>query len=254
MERDLKLRVRKFTTVAWRQLSWLGALCWLWAFFSYSGHAAEKRDAQSVVVEVPEMSTRLIPFDDERVSLTLEYLKQHSDPTISLNDPAGARMIPKVIVLHWTGGRTVESGWHTFAPTRLKNRKYIAAAGAVNVSAHFLVGQDGSITQIMETTRVGRHTIGLNHISIGVENIGFSPGLPLTESQVRADVALVRWLHQKYGITHVIGHHEYRQMEGHPYFQEMDPSYRTTKSDPGEPFMAKVCALVGDLDLQCGLP
>jgi hypothetical protein len=60
----------------------------------------------------------------------------------------------------------------------------------------------------------------------------------------------VRYLAKKYPITHLIGHQEYRWMEGTPFFLELDPKYRNQKPDPGAGFMGKVRALVTDLKLQ----
>ena len=39
---------------------------------------------------------------------------------------------------------------------------------------------------------MARHCIGLNHVAIGIENVGDGEKLPLTPAQVQADAALVR--------------------------------------------------------------
>ena len=200
--------------------------------------------------ERPEVTERFLVFDDERIHLTLAYLRAHSAPSLDPVNPAGTFMEPRVVVLHWTGGSTAASTLATFAPSRLRGRANLQDAGALNVSAHFLVDRDGGVTQLLETTRVGRHTIGLNHISIGIENVGYEPDHPLTSVQVQANAALIRWLHARHGITHVIGHHEYREMEGHPYFVELDPNYRTAKVDPGAAFVTSVFRELEDLRLQ----
>jgi N-acetyl-anhydromuramyl-L-alanine amidase AmpD len=155
-----------------------------------------------------------------------------------------------MIILHWTGINSFESTWNYFNRTRAEaERKDLAAAGDVNVSAHFLVDRDGTIYQLMPETWMARHCIGLNHVAIGIENVG-DERFPLTDAQAKADVALVRYLAAKYPITHLIGHMEYRAMERHAYFLERDPKYRNTKPDPGEGFMDKVRAMVADLKLQ----
>ena len=123
----------------------------------------------------------------------------------------------------------------------------------MNVAAHFLVDRDGTVYQLLEETRVARHCIGLNHLSIGIENVGGGAKYPLTAAQVSANAELVRMLNAKHDITHLIGHHEYRQMESHPYFSEKDPKYRTVKPDPGADFMRKVRAELTDLQLQGAL-
>ena len=53
---------------------------------------------------------------------------------------------------------------------------------------------------------------------------------------------LVKYLAEKYDIDYLIGHYEYTNFEGHPLWLEVDESYRTKKTDPGEDFMAEVRA------------
>ena len=189
---------------------------------------------------------RPINFDDARIQLTIAYRRIHQDPKIS-----DVIIQPKVIILHWTGIGSFTSAWNYFNHTRAEaDRTQLAAAGEVNVSAHFLVDRDGAIYRLMPENWMARHCIGLNHVAIGIENVGDGDKYPLTDEQVRADAALVRYLAHRWPITHLIGHLEYRRMEGHPYFLELDPKYRNQKPDPGAGFMNKVRALVADLKLQ----
>lgn len=197
--------------------------------------------------EAPKLDVRdtPIPFDDDRKALTLAYLRAHVDP-----DAASIAIVPQVVVLHWTGGPTFQSAFATFSPSRLAgSRPELADAGALNVSAHFLVDRDGTIHRLMPETVAARHCIGLNHLSIGVENVGGGEEWPLTDAQVAANIALVRDLKSRFSIEVVIGHHEYRALEGTRFFQERDPTYRTGKVDPGDAFMARVRDGVADLGL-----
>jgi len=184
-----------------------------------------------------------INFDQERIQLTIEYRRAHQDPK------AGDVIIqPRMIILHWTGIPSFESTWNYFNRTRAEAaRSELAAAGEVNVSAQFLVDRDGTIYRLMPETWMARHCIGLNHVAIGIENVGDGGKSPLTPEQVKADAALVRYLAGRYPITHLIGHMEYRRMEGTPFFLELDPKYRNTKPDPGAEFMRQVRAQVADL-------
>jgi N-acetylmuramoyl-L-alanine amidase len=187
-----------------------------------------------------------VPFDETRIAGTLAYLRAHVDPA-----RADIRLEPRAIVLHWTASPTLESSWQIFEPSELQGRPELDRAGRVNVSAHFLVDRDGTIYRLVPEDTVARHTIGLNHVAIGVENVGGGESQPLTPAQVEANAALVRDLVRRYpAITHLLGHSEYRRMEGHPYFRELDPSYRTEKPDPGPAFMAAVRQAVADLGLQ----
>lgn len=189
---------------------------------------------------------RPINFDQERIQLTIAYRRIHQDPKIS-----DVIIQPRMIVLHWTGIASFDSVWNYFNRVRAEaDRTQLAAAGEVNVSAQFLVDRDGTIYRLMPENWMARHCIGLNHVAIGVENVGDGQKNPLTEAQVKADAALVRYLARKWPITHLIGHMEYRRMGGHPYFVELDPKYRNQKPDPGEEFMQKVRTLVSDLKLQ----
>jgi N-acetyl-anhydromuramyl-L-alanine amidase AmpD len=189
---------------------------------------------------------RFIIFDQERIQLTVAYRRAHQDAKA---DDVVIR--PRMIVLHWTGISSLESAWNYFNRTRAEAaRADLAAAGEVNVSAHFLVDRNGAIYRLMPETWMARHCIGLNHLAVGIENVGDGEKLPLTDAQVQADAALVRYLAGKYPITHLIGHMEYRRMEGTPFFLELDPKYRNTKPDPGADFMRKVREQVADLKLQ----
>jgi hypothetical protein len=208
------------------------------------------RAAPASPAAAPAMVQRPLPWGEERCDLTIAYLRRHNPPIAQGQAPASCEMVPRMVVIHWTGTRSLEAAWATFAPVRLVGRPDLAWAGEVNVSAHFLVDRDGAIVQGMPADRVARHAIGLNHLAIGIENVGGLPGLPLTAAQVAADAALVRWLAQTWPITHLIGHHEYRALEGTPLFQEADSAYRNRKADPGPEFMAALRAAVADLGLQ----
>ncbi len=207
------------------------------------------KQADAGIIHLPG-GFRIVPkpinFDQERIELTIAYRRLHQD--LAAND---AIIQPRMIVLHWTGIPSFTSTWNYFNHTHAEAaRAELAAAGEVNVSAQFLVDRDGIIYQLMPETWMARHCIGLNHIAIGVENVGDGEKFPLTPAQVKADAALVRYLAAKYPITYLIGHMEYRRMEGTPFFVELDPKYRNTKPDPGAGFMRQVRTLVADLKLQ----
>jgi N-acetylmuramoyl-L-alanine amidase len=189
---------------------------------------------------------RPIAFPAEREELTLEYIREHIDP-----DADDITIEPKLIVLHYTAGSSAKGTMGYFDNIRLESeRKALRKGGAVNVSSHFLVDRDGTIYRLMPETRLARHCIGLNHLGIGIENVGDDDKYPLTAAQVDANEALVRYLVGRFPITHLIGHLESNQMRGHPYFVERDDSYRNSKPDPGPKFLAAVRARVADLALE----
>jgi hypothetical protein len=222
---------------------------------------AQERTAQEPVAVVEEPAVveeifwplvveRHLPDDARRCELTLDYLRTHHPAVAGGSASASCEMEPHLIVLHWTGSTSLDAAWDTFAPAALGDRPELAGAGAVNVAAQFLVDRDGTIVRVLPETRVARHTIGLNHLAVGIENVGGTPDSPLTPAQVEANAALVRSLVAKHPISHLIGHYEYRRMEAHPYFQELDPTYRTIKMDPGPEFIAAVRTAVEDLGLE----
>ncbi len=180
-----------------------------------------------------------ILFNETRIQLTKDYLSKHYGLTSS-----DIRIQPKMIVLHWTAIGTLAESFNTFYSPFLANRPELP--DRLNVSAHFLVDRDGTIYQLMPDNWMARHVIGLNYFAIGIENVGGVNAVPdLTEQQAESNAYLVCYLKKKYpGIQYLIGHMEYLQYQTSPLWLEKDPSYKTTKTDPGEDFMRKVKALL----------
>jgi len=189
---------------------------------------------------------RPITYDAARRQRTLAYRRRHQDPAAD-----DITIEPRMIVLHHTGGGELEATWRYFErPVIDPSRTSVARGGELNVSAHFLVDRDGAIVRLMPETWMARHCVGLNHLAIGVENVGDGATFPLTDAQLAADVALVRDLKRRFpGITHLIGHHEFRAFEGHAYYSELDPAERPPQEDPGPAFMRAVRAELSDLGL-----
>ena len=188
-------------------------------------------------------------WNAERAQLASLYIARHKGWKRTGDPDRDTTMDPKVVVVHWTAGPTARSAWNTFRAPRQRGQRNPAEWNAVNLTSHFIVDRDGTIFRILPETRMGRHTIGLNHIAIGIENVGNGSTLPLTDAQLAANEALVRWLAHRHGITHLIGHHEYRQMESHPYFVETMARFRTVRTDPGTAFMADLRARLAGLSL-----
>lgn len=194
----------------------------------------------------PRIIDRPIRFDEERVRLTLAYIRRHyglKPKTISI--------VPKAIVIHWTGTPNLKSTWKGFNRIRMRStRRYLLRGGRVNVSAHFLVARDGTIYRLMPETWMARHCIGLNYDSIGIENVGGGKRYPLTKAQLKANTMLVRYLVVKHSkIRYLLGHMEWKRFESAPFFRELDPTYRNAKADPGRPFMRKLRRRVKELKL-----
>ena len=181
-------------------------------------------------------------FDEERERLSVEYLqKRHG---IEAEDSS---IDPRMIVVHWTEISTLEDTWHFFNSPYLDARPDILAASALNVSAHFLVDRDGTIFRLLPDTTFARHTIGLNYMAIGIENIGGSDA-PLTRAQLMANEQLIRYLYERHSIEWVIGHHEYYAFRDSNLWMETDPDYLTYKIDPGDRFMKRLRKRLADLN------
>lgn len=180
-----------------------------------------------------------IDFGSDRIAMTKEYIKKRYGKNVK-----DITITPKIILLHWTAEMSFDKSFNRLKPQKLfSDRKDIVKASALNVSAQFLVARDGTIYRLMPETWMARHVIGLNYSSIGVENVGGKDNKKddLTPAQVKANIALVKYLKEKYpSIEYLVGHHEYRQMEKTPLWLELDKGYRTVKSDPGDAFMDKV--------------
>ena len=117
---------------------------------------------------------------------------------------------PDVIVLHFTASDSYASAWSTFdsnAPN---------LGEAPGVCAHYVVKQSGGIAELVPPSIRCRHTIGLNHRSIGIEMVQETgrgahwadQQILQRRPQIRAAVRLVRWLQDRHGIAtrDVIGH------------------------------------------------
>lgn len=228
------------------------------------GCAARRFEAQRLRPLPPparlaiEESTAL-ELDAGRTELTREYFDLHA-PGLGLQAPF--RMVPKVVVVHYTAVPTLGATLRLFrAATIDAGRVAVAANGRLNVGVQFVVDRDGKVYRQFPETTMTRHVIGLNHVAIGIENIGSEDisaeqlrgqapadgnGRQLTPAQLEANVALIAALKQRHpSLEWVIGHQEYRDFEhpahpGRALFVEAVPGYRTEKIDPGVRFMKEL--------------
>jgi N-acetylmuramoyl-L-alanine amidase len=187
-----------------------------------------------------EIKDSPIDFGKLRIELTKSYIKEH----YALN-PKDIRIIPKIIVIHYTGIDDFEKSLERFTPALLlRDQSDISGAGVVNVSTHFLVARDGTIHQLMPLEYMARHIIGLNYSSVGIENVGGEKQKQnLTVEQLISNIQLINYLKKEFDtIIYVAGHSEYRCFEGTSLWLENNKKYRTKKNDPGEIFMQDIRA------------
>ena len=101
------------------------------------------------------------------------------------------------IVIHYTTSRNIEGSISHFK------------TGTPRTSAHYIVGQDGKLVQMVPDRDSAWHAgqSDMNLRSIGIEHVARA-GDRITEAQARTSVALIGWLMHAYAIplAHVIPH------------------------------------------------
>lgn len=102
------------------------------------------------------------------------------------------------IVVHYTTSRNIEGTISHF-----KNP-------GSQVSAHYIIGQDGELVQMVPDSQKAWHaggTTGMNSRSIGIEHVARA-GDKITPAQEKTSIALIRWLMKEYSIpaANVIPH------------------------------------------------
>ena len=176
--------------------------------------------AQVQIIDKP------IQWSEQREQLIREYAQKHygrSEITI----------VPQAVVIHWTASSRWESAYNHFY-------KEARDDGTLNVASHFLVSREGIVYRLTSETALNRHIIGYNWCAIGIENVGGTGGVEdLTEAQLEADAALIRYLKAKYPtIQYVFGHYQQDAAKSSGLYIEKVAGYRSEKIDPGRRFMA----------------
>jgi N-acetylmuramoyl-L-alanine amidase len=173
--------------------------------------------ATEAAVPKPTIVQKPIPFGSARKRETAAYSQRHYGmSTYRLTDP-------HVIVEHYTVTSTFQATWNTFAPDRAD----VELHELPGVCSHFVVDRDGTIYQLVPTSIICRHTVGLNWTAIGIEHVGSSDAQILgNPRQMAASLRLTRWLRCRYGIGvgNVIGHNESLSS---PYHRERVARLRT---------------------------
>jgi N-acetylmuramoyl-L-alanine amidase len=186
-----------------------------------------------------------ISFSEWRVQQTLGYVESRYGVK-----QESLEMLPVMVVSHYTAMDSLDVSFNYMNREEMESgRSQLKKAGGANIAVHFLVGKAGDIYRLMPENHIGRHAIGLNRHSIGIENVG-NDEASLTTAQVEANELIVRRLVKKFPIQYLIGHSEYRRFEKTPIWEEADDAYRTEKHDPGESFMAALRSRVADLALK----
>ena len=135
------------------------------------------------------------------------------------------RLNPSMIVLHFTETDTASAARNGFANDSPNLQELPGTC------AHYIVAQSGDVRQIVPTSVMCRHTIGLNDKAIGIEIVQRAQGngshwadqqILDRPAQIGAVLALVRSLQRTYGIraSNIVGHAtaneapQFRDLEG----------------------------------------
>jgi N-acetylmuramoyl-L-alanine amidase len=168
-------------------------------------------------VAPPRVVAKPIPFGDDRKADMRAYARRH----YGIDDFRLRR--PRVIVQHYTVTDTFQPVYDTFAP----NQPDVELGELPGVCSHYVIDRDGTIYQLVPTTIMCRHTVGLNYTAIGIEHVGRSDGQVLgNPRQMAASLRLTRMLQGRYAIStrNVIGHNENRSS---PFHRERVERLRT---------------------------
>lgn len=93
------------------------------------------------------------------------------------------------IVVHYTTTRSLSSTVNWFRSPR----------NTMRTAAHYVIGRDGKIVQMVKDSDACTHGNSQNRRSIGIEHSA-AAGDKMTQKQERSSVALIRWLMAEYNI------------------------------------------------------
>ena len=193
--------------------------CWLKATAAVSVVPAEELGRDSARTDVatgePRIAERHIPYGPKRRRQMAAYSERHYGER-------EWRLEPRGIVEHYTASATAGPALSTFE----QNRPDVEYGELPGVCAQYLIDRDGTIMELVPTDIRCRHTVGLNHRTIGIEQVGRSDADVVGRPRVlRSSLALTAWLRCAYGIerSNVIGHNE---SLGSPLYEELDPDFR----------------------------
>jgi beta-N-acetylhexosaminidase len=178
--------------------------------FEPAGH-----DEHPVPTGMPRIKERPIPYGAKRRSQMADYSKRHYGER-------EWRLEPRGIVQHYTASSTLGPALNTF----IQNRPDVEYHELPGVCAHYIIDTDGTILELVPTGTRCRHTVGLNHETIGIEHVGNSDSDVVGRPRVlRSSLALTSWLRCAYGIerANVIGHNESLDS---PLYKELDPDFQ----------------------------
>jgi N-acetylmuramoyl-L-alanine amidase len=180
------------------------------------GVASGDPPATTTAAAKPAIKKRLIPYPKKRKREMAAYSKRHyGQYKWRLNNP-------KLVVIHYAEAGSIGAIYNTFAP----DRPDVEFHQLPGVCSHYAVGGGGGIVKFVPPSIRCRHVVGLNHVAIGIEHVGFSDADVLNRApQLNGSLQLSQWLRCRFGIPveGVIGHNESLSS---PYYKELDPRFK----------------------------
>ena len=176
-------------------------------------------------VTAPVIIDKPVRLTELREKLMREYAVKHYGEAMT-------EIVPQAVVVHWTASPDRESVYRYFYK---ENR----SDGTLNMCSQFLVDRDGTVFRLTPETMLDRHAIGYNWCAIGIENVGGACNKEdLTAAQLQANLALIRYLKEKYpAIQYVWGHYQQVEARESGLYKEAVEGYFNPKVDPGPKFM-----------------
>jgi N-acetylmuramoyl-L-alanine amidase len=172
--------------------------------------------ARASAAPKPSVRKRLIPYSQKRKRQMAAYSKRH------YGRYKWHLRNPKLIVIHYAVAGSIGAIYNTFAP----NNPDPEFGELPGVCSHYAVGAGGGTVKFVPPSTRCRHVVGLNHVAIGIEHVGFSDSDVLNRpAQLNASLRLSQWLRCRFGIPieGVIGHNESLSS---PYYKELDPRFK----------------------------
>ncbi|MGH8077917.1 MAG: N-acetylmuramoyl-L-alanine amidase, partial [Lysobacter sp.] len=125
------------------------------------------------------------------------------------------RTIDRIVIHITDGGSRITGtiGWFQNPDQRNSRNEHIT------VSAHYVIGRDGEVVQMVRHNDVAWHASSANSHSIGIEHVANKRGLDPTEEEYQASSRLVAWLCAQYSVPvdrdHILGHQEASPRDNH---------------------------------------
>jgi len=97
--------------------------------------------------------------------------------------------------------------------------------------AHYVIGRNGTVAEVMPPTDIAYHTVGINDISIGIELVHRGDGIePFEEPQIVELIELIREIRRQFPkilLSNIVAHSDIDQRTcscgGKPYNRRQDP-------------------------------